>query len=316
MGKKVTIIGAGSVGSTIAYTMAVNGIATEVVMIDINEGKAMGEALDIRQGVAFCPPISIYAGSYQDAENSDIVILTSGVARKPGQSRLDLAQTNVNITKSIASQIVKYAPNAIYIIVANPVDILTYVFAKVSGLPEKQIIGSGTILDTARLRARLAEYYNISQQNVHAYVFGEHGDTSFVPWSMGTISNIAIDRYGEALTNKDFIEPKLVHEEVETYIRKSGGKIIQRKGATYYGIAMAVARIAECVMKDERAILPVSVVLGGQYGLRDLALSIPSIVGRRGAEQILEIPLSDSEREALNSSAAQLREVIGELELP
>ena len=211
MGKKVTIIGAGSVGSTIAYTMAVNGIATEVVMIDINEGKAMGEALDIRQGVAFCPPISIYAGSYQDAENSDIVILTSGVARKPGQSRLDLAQTNVNITKSIATQIVKYAPNAIYIIVANPVDILTYVFAKVSGLPEKQIIGSGTILDTARLRARLAEYYNISQQNVHAYVFGEHGDTSFVPWSMGTISNIAIDRYGEALTNKDFIEPKLVH---------------------------------------------------------------------------------------------------------
>ena len=163
MGKKVTIIGAGSVGSTIAYTMAVNGIATEIVMIDINEAKAMGEALDIRQGVPFCPPVSIYAGSYPEAENSDIVILTSGVARKPGQSRLELAQTNVNITKAIIPQIVKYAPNAIYIIVSNPVDILTYVFNKVSGLPEKHIIGSGTILDTARLRARIAEYYNINQ---------------------------------------------------------------------------------------------------------------------------------------------------------
>ena len=155
MGKKVTIIGAGSVGSTIAYTMAVNGIATEIVMIDINEEKAMGEALDIRQGVPFCPPVSIYAGGYQDAQDSDIVILTSGIARKPGQTRLELAQANVNITKSIIPQIVKHAPNAVYIIVANPVDILTYVFTKVSGLPEKQIIGSGTILDTARLRARI-----------------------------------------------------------------------------------------------------------------------------------------------------------------
>ena len=197
MGKKVTIIGAGSVGSTIAYTMAVNGIATEVVMIDINESKSMGEALDIRQGVPFCPPISIYAGSYPDAVDSDIVILTSGIARKPGQSRLELAQVNVDITKSIVAEIVKYAPNAVYIIVSNPVDILTYVFTKVSGLPEKQIIGSGTILDTARLRARLAEYFSINQQNVHAYVFGEHGDSSFVPWSVGSVSNIPIDKYSE-----------------------------------------------------------------------------------------------------------------------
>ena len=193
MGKKVTIIGAGSVGSTIAYTMAVNGIATEIVMIDINEAKAMGEALDIRQGVPFCPPVSIYAGSYQDAQGSDVVILTSGIARKPGQSRLDLAQTNVNITKSIIPQIVKYAPDAIYIVVSNPVDILTYVFHKVSGLPESHIIGSGTILDTARLRARIAEDDNIHQQNVHAYVFGEHGDSSFVPCSTMMHGEYGID---------------------------------------------------------------------------------------------------------------------------
>ena len=168
---KVTIIGAGSVGSTIAYTLAVGGIATEIVMIDINEEKALGEALDIRQGTPFCPPVSIYAGTYRDACDSDIVILTSGVARKPGQSRLDLAQTNVNIIKSIIPQITKYAPDATYVIVSNPVDILTYTWCKCSDLPENKIIGSGTILDTARLRARISEYYNINRQNVHAYDF-------------------------------------------------------------------------------------------------------------------------------------------------
>ena len=195
MSNKVTIIGAGSVGSTIAYTMVVNGIASEIVLVDINENKAEGEAMDIVQGVPFCSPCSIYAGSYEDAKDSDVVILTSGVARKPGQSRLELAQTNVNITKSIIPQIVKYAPNAIYIIVSNPIDILTYQFHKTSGLPANHIIGSGTTLDTSRLRTGLAETFNISHQNVHAYVFGEHGDSSFVPWSLANISNIPIKQY-------------------------------------------------------------------------------------------------------------------------
>lgn len=181
---KISIIGTGSVGSTIAYSLAILGMASEIVMIDINSEKALGEALDIRQGTPFCSPCSIYAGSYPDAAGSNIVILTSGIARKPGQSRLELAQTNVNITKSIIPEITKYAPDATYIIVSNPVDILTYTFHKFSDLPENRIIGSGTILDTARLRARLSEYYNISQSNVHAYVFGEHGDSSFIPWSV------------------------------------------------------------------------------------------------------------------------------------
>ena len=185
---KVTIIGAGSVGSTIAFAMASGGYVSEIVMIDINEEKALGEALDIRQGVPFCPPVSIYAGSYRDAANSDIVVLTSGLARKPGQTRLDLAQANVNIMKSIIPQVTAYAPDATYVIVSNPVDIITYVWNKLSGLPEKKIIGSGTILDTARLRARISEYYDINQQNVHAYVFGEHGDSSFVPWSLANMS--------------------------------------------------------------------------------------------------------------------------------
>ncbi len=315
MGKKVTIIGAGSVGSTIAYTMAVNGIATEIVMIDINEAKAMGEALDIRQGVPFCPPVSIYAGSYQDAQGSDVVILTSGIARKPGQSRLDLAQTNVNITKSIIPQIVKHAPDAIYIIVSNPVDILTYVFHKVSGLPESHIIGSGTILDTARLRARIAEYYNINQQNVHAYVFGEHGDSSFVPWSTATISTIPVDQYASSLTNPDTIEPKLVHSEVESYIRKSGGKIIERKGATFYAVAVSVCHIVKCIFSGADTTMTVSTMMHGEYGIDDVCLSTLAIVGPDGVAGKVLAPLTDEEKALLKHSSECLRGIIDQIKL-
>ena len=315
MGKKVTIIGAGSVGSTIAYTMAVNGIATEIVMIDINEAKAMGEALDIRQGVPFCPPVSIYAGSYQDAQGSDVVILTSGIARKPGQSRLDLAQTNVNITKSIIPQIVKYAPDAIYIIVSNPVDILAYVFLKVSGLHESHIIGSGTILDTARLRARIAEYYNINQQNVHAYVFGEHGDSSFVPWSTATISTIPVDQYASSLTNPDTIEPKLVHSEVESYIRKSGGKIIERKGATFYAVAVSVCHIVKCIFSGADTTMTVSTMMHGEYGIDDVCLSTLAIVGPDGVAGKVLAPLTDEEKALLKHSSECLRGIIDQIKL-
>ena len=315
MGKKVTIIGAGSVGSTIAYTMAVNGIATEIVMIDINEAKAMGEALDIRQGVPFCPPVSIYAGSYQDAQGSDVVILTSGIARKPGQTRLDLAQTNVNITKSIIPQIVKHAPDAIYIIVSNPVDILTYVFHKVSGLPESHIIGSGTILDTARLRARIAEYYNINQQNVHAYVFGEHGDSSFVPWSTATISTIPVDQYASSLTNPDTIEPKLVHSEVESYIRKSGGKIIERKGATFYAVAISVCHIVKCIFSGADTTMTVSTMMHGEYGIDDVCLSTLAIVGPDGVAGKVLAPLTDEEKALLKHSSECLRGIIDQIKL-
>lgn len=311
MGKKVTIIGAGSVGATIAYTMAVNGIATEVVMIDINESKSLGEALDIRQGVSFCPPISIYAGSYSDAKDSDIVILTSGVARKPGQSRLDLAQTNVNITKSIIPNIVKAAPNAIYIIVANPVDILTYTFHKCSGLPENHIIGSGTILDTARLRARLAEYYSINLQNIHAYVYGEHGDSSFVPWSLSTIANIPIDSYMDCLSdaNKQMI-PALNHEEVENYIRKSGGKIIARKGATFYAVAVSVCHIVKAIFSGADTTLTVSTMHHGEYGLDDICLSTLAIIGPDGVRGKVVAPLTEEETALLHKSAASLRSVM------
>ncbi|HIT94059.1 MAG TPA: L-lactate dehydrogenase, partial [Candidatus Faecivivens stercoripullorum] len=296
------------------YTMAVNGIATEIVMIDINESKSLGEALDIRQGVSFCPPISIYAGSYQDAKDSDIVILTSGVARKPGQSRLDLAQTNVNITKSIIPEITRYAPDAIYVIVANPVDILTYTFCKVSGLPESHILGSGTILDTARLRARIAEYYSINLQNVHAYVYGEHGDSSFVPWSLATIANIPIDSYRDCVTdpNKNLF-PVLNHEEVENYMRKSGGKIIARKGATFYAVAVSVCHICKCIFSGADTTLTVSTMHHGEYGLEDICLSTLAIVGPDGVSGKLLAPLNEKEVQLLHKSADSLRAVMNGL---
>ena len=309
MSSKITIVGAGSVGSTIAYTLAVSGITSEIVMVDINAEMSLGEALDIRQGTPFCAPVSIYAGSYQDAKDSDIVVLTSGVARKPGQTRLDLTQTNVNITKTIIPELVKYAPNAIYVIVSNPVDILTYQFCKTSGLPEERIIGSGTILDTARLRSRLAEYYNISQQNVHAYVFGEHGDSSFVPWSLGNISNVPIDQYSACLTDQGKILPEINLDDVENYIRKSGAKIIARKGATFYAVAMGVRRIAEALVRDEHSVLTVSTLVKDSYELGHICLGLPSVLGRNGVEDQIMISLNSEEEEQLRQSAKQLKQV-------
>ncbi|MDD2374159.1 MAG: L-lactate dehydrogenase [Eubacteriales bacterium] len=312
MSKKVTIIGTGNVGSTIAYTLAVNGIASEIVIIDINQKKALGEALDIRQGIPFCPPASIYAGDFSDAAGSDIVILTSGLPRKPGQSRLDLAQTNVDITKQIIPKVTKYATEAVYVVVSNPVDILTYVFNKVSDLPQERIIGSGTILDTARLRSRLSEYYKISQQNVHAYVFGEHGDTSFVPWSLANISSIAIDKYHECLKSNRII-PKLEFAEVEDYIRKSGAKIIDRKGATYYAVSVSVCHICKCLFNSIETSLTVSTMMNGEYGIDDVCLSTLSTVGKGGIKGRIETPLTDDELKLLHKSADALKNVISNL---
>ncbi len=312
---KITIIGAGSVGSTIAYTLAVNGGVSEIVIIDINEEKALGEALDIRQGVPFLTPVSIYAGTYRDACNSDIVIVTSGVARKPGQTRLDLAQTNVNIIKSIIPQITTYAPNATYIIVSNPVDILTYVWCKCSDIPENRIIGSGTVLDTARLRSRISEYYSISQHNVHAYVFGEHGDSSFVPWSIANISNVNVDEYPKVISTQHNLYAQLNHDDLETYIKKSGGRIIQRKGATFYAVALSVCHICKCLMNGTDTTLTVSTMMHGEYGIDDVCLSTLNIVGRNGITGRLLPALTVEEQERLKKSADSLRSVIDNIEI-
>ncbi len=310
---KITVIGTGSVGATIAYTLTTSGIASEIVMIDINGEKAIGEALDIRQGTPFCNPCSVYAGNYEDAEGSDIVVITSGVARKPGQSRLDLAQTNVNVIKSIAPQITKYAPNAVYVIVSNPVDVLTYVFCKCSGIPEHRVIGSGTILDTARLRSRLSEYYSISQQNVHAYVLGEHGDSSFVPWSIANISNVPVEDYGKTVLGAENDFPVLNYDDVEEYVRKSGADVIQRKGATFYAVSMSVCHLCKCILSGIDTTLTVSTMLHGEYGLDDICLSLLSVVDQNGAHSKILLPLTDDEVAKLHKSAESLRSVINSI---
>lgn len=313
--KKITIIGAGSVGSTIAYTLALQGQASEILMIDINNAKAEGEAMDIGQGSPYFSPLKISAGDYADAVDSNVVIITSGIPRKAGQSRLELAQTNVNVMKDIASKITKYAPNAIYIIVSNPVDVMTYAFHKFSGIPENRIIGSGTTLDTARLRARLAEIYEVAQKNVHAYVFGEHGDSSFVTWSLANISNIPIDDYRNSVISYNHDCPELDKADVEDYMKKSGGRVIERKGATFYAIAVSVCEIVKALDKSIDSNLCVSTMMHGEYGIDDVCLSTLVSVGREGITGQILVPLSEEEIALLKKSAESLRAVIDSIEI-
>lgn len=317
MRSKITIIGTGSVGATIAYTVAVKSIASEVVLIDVNGNKAAGEAMDIRQGTPLCDePVDIMAGDYENARGSDIVIITSGIARKPGQTRLELTQTNVNILKSITPKIVEVAPDAIYILVSNPVDILTYVFNKISGIPEHRIIGTGTLLDTARLRSRLADDLLISQKSVHAYVLGEHGDSSFIPWSIAQISSIDLQDYMERIKlDNGRRMPELDYDAIEEYIRTSGGKIIQNKGATYYAIAISVCRICETLYGSANGVATISTMMHGEFGMEDVCLSIPTIYGPDGIRGKILPELTDEEVAKLQHSAEVLKGVIAQVEI-
>lgn len=316
MSSKITIIGAGSVGSTIAYTLANGDMASEIVIIDINKQKVEGEVMDIAQGTCFRDPISIVAGEYEDAKDSDIVIITSGIARKPGQTRIALTQTNVNILKEITPQIVAAAPNALYVIVSNPVDIMTYVFTKISGLPERQVIGSGTILDTARLRCGLSEHFGVAQKNIHAYVFGEHGDTSFVPWSRAHISCVGIEEYTSILNSigKEEKEP-LDRDAMEEYVHKSGGKIIANKGATFYAVSVSVCKLVSILLAASDSTATVSSMMHGEYGISDVCISTLTMVGPEGVKGKVPVSLTDDEIAKLRKSADSLKAVIAEISL-
>ncbi len=315
MSSKITVIGAGSVGSTIAYTLSNGDIASEIVLIDINKEKVAGEVMDIAQGTCFRDPINIVAGEYEDAKDSDIVIITSGIARKPGQTRIELTQTNVNILKSITPEIVKAAPNALYIIVSNPVDIMTYVFTKISGLPENQIIGSGTILDTARLRCGLSEHFKVAQKNIHAYVFGEHGDTSFIPWTGVYISGVSVDEYYELAKNLGKEVDVLDKDEMLTYVQKSGGKVIANKGATFYAVSAAVCKLCGILLASSDSIATVSSMMHGEYGIEDVCVSTLTLVGPNGIQGKVPMRMNKEEIAKLQASANALKEVIKQIEL-
>ncbi len=311
---KITVIGAGNVGATVAYTLSNTNLASEIVIIDINKDKADGEAMDIVQGTAFRGPITVKSGDYPDAVGSDIVVITSGVGRKPGQTRLDLVKINVSILKSITPQIVKYAPNAKYVIVSNPVDILTYVFTKTSGIPESQIIGTGTLLDTARLRSLMSEHYKINQTNCHAFVFGEHGDSSFVPWSRAMISAVPIDDYNDQIPKALWVED-LDREYAEKFVRTSGGEVIKRKGATFYAIAESVKDLCKTLLSAYDSTKAVSTMMHGEYGIEDVCISCLTVVGPEGCKGKVEITLTDDEIVKLHHSADVLKALIKEIEL-
>jgi L-lactate dehydrogenase len=315
MSRKITIIGAGAVGSTIAYNLSIGRLANEIVLIDINQDKVDGEVMDIIQGASFRDPISIVGGGYENAKDSDIVIITSGIARKPGQTRIELTQTNVNILKDITPKIVKEAPNALYIIVSNPVDVMTYVFTRISGLPENQIIGSGTLLDTSRLLHGLSDHFQVAQQNIHAYVFGEHGDTSFVPWSIANISGIDLDTYAEIMAAQGRDPGPLDCEGQLEYVRKSGGKIIAKKGATYYAVSVAVVKLCGSLLAAQDSVATVSSMMHGEYGIEDVCISTLTLIGPNGVRYKLPVELTEEEVAKLRHSADALKSVIAQIQL-
>ena len=291
--RKVAVIGCGFVGASIAFALMQKGLFSEMVLIDANHAKAEGEAMDLSHGLPYTASMDIYAGDYKDVADCGLIIITAGANQKQGETRLDLIEKNVGILKSIVPQITATAFEGILMIVANPVDVLTYAAQQISGYPVERVFGSGTVLDTARLKYQVGRHLDVDSRSVHAVIIGEHGDSELPVWSG---ANVSMER---------------LYEEV----RDSAYEIIERKGATYYGIAMAVARIAESIVKDEHAVLPVSVELQGEYGLSGLALSIPSVVGKNGIEKVLEIPLNEKEKNALLASADQLKAVIEKLTL-
>lgn len=309
-GSKISVLGAGNVGATIAYTFAVNGTCSDVVLVDINEAKAKGEAMDIRHGISLAHNIDIKDGTYEDIAGSDIVVVTLGMARKPGQTRIDLTQNNVNIIKQVMPKVAEIAPDAVYVVVSNPIDILTYTILKCTNLKASQVVGSGTVLDSSRLRSAIAEKAEISPKSIHAYVFGEHGDTSFVPWSTTNIGGMNIFDYWKSMGRP---EEELDTNAIEKGVRVAGAEVIKRKGATFYAIALSVNKICDTILRDSNSVLTVSTMANGRYGIDDVCLSLPCIVNGHGIAGEINPPLLDEELEKLQKSADSLKNVISQI---
>ncbi len=305
--RKCAIIGCGFVGATIAYTYSESGLFSEMVLLDINKKKAEGEALDITQGLPFLSPMQIYAGDYCDLAEAGLIVIAAGANQKIGETRLELLSRNMKIFGSIIEEIKKYNTDAILLVVTNPVDLLTYYTLKVSGFPKERVIGSGTVLDTARLKQLVGGELAVDSRNVHTFVIGEHGDSELAVWSSANVSGIDLcDFYKICGHNYDINKLNEMFESV----RDSAYKIIEGKGATYYAIARAVMRITESIVRDEKSVLPVSTYVEGHYGINDVCLGVPSIIGRSGVEEVLDIPLDEMESKKLEESARVLKSEI------
>ncbi|NLZ48174.1 MAG: L-lactate dehydrogenase [Clostridiales bacterium] len=309
---KITIIGAGFVGSTTAFAIMNSGLASEIVIVDINKEKAEGEAMDLSHGVSFVSPVNIIAGDYSQSANSDIVIITAGANQKPGETRIDLVDRNIKVFKGIIPEVVKYSPNAILLVVSNPVDILTYITYKLSGFPKERVIGSGTVLDTSRLRYMLSKHFDVDARNIHTYIMGEHGDSEIATWSLTNIAGMNVDEYCSQICHScDGSFKHQIHEEV----KNAAYNVIDRKGATYYAVALAIRRIVEAILGDENSILTVSTLLEGQFGVDGLFLGVPAIVGKDGVKKILEVPLNQEELSNFQKSANSLKEIFNNFDI-
>ncbi|CDE42146.1 l-lactate dehydrogenase 2 [Clostridium sp. CAG:411] len=311
--RKAAVIGCGFVGSASAFSLMNSGLFSEIVLIDSDRDKAEGEAMDISHGIPFARQMKIYAGDYDDIVDAAIIIVTAGANQKPDETRLDLVHKNVAIFKSIIPEIAKRSCRGILLIVANPVDILTYTALKLSGFEENRVIGSGTVLDTARLKYELGEHLQVDSKSVHAFIIGEHGDSEIAAWSSANVSGIELDEFCEM---RGHYEHQDATVEIADKVKNSAYEIIKRKRATYYGIAMAVKRICEVIIRDEKSILPISSMMHGEYGIKDVVLSMPAIVGKNGLETKVPITLNEKEQRMLCQSADTLKKILEELDIP
>ena len=307
--RKVAVIGCGFVGASSAFALMQSGLFSEMVLIDADRNKAEGEAIDISHGLPFAKPMDIYAGDYDDIADAAVIVLTAGAGQKPGETRLDLVKKNTAIFKSIMPEIAKQHCEGILLVVANPVDVLTYTAVKYSGMPESRVFGYGTTLDTARLKYLLGRHLDVDPRSVHAFIIGEHGDSEIAAWSSANVSGVPLNDFCDMRGHHNHEEAM---EEIAEHVRNSAYEIIEKKKATYYGIAMSVVRICEAVVHDEKSILPVSGMIHGAYGIDGVALSMPAIVGRDGVESLVPVRLDEKEKKALTESAKVLRTVIGE----
>ncbi len=302
---KISIIGAGAIGATTAFALLQKGIAREIVINDINQEKALGEVLDLMHGSSLCKPCNVTLGTLEDTKDSDIIIITAGSPQKPGETRLDLVDKNYSIFKSFIPKLAKLSPNSILLVVSNPVDVLSYMTYKLSGFPKERVIGSGTVLDTAR--SLLGKYFEIDGRNVEGYVLGEHGDSEFVTWSSLMIGSIPVKSFSE---QNSITWDKETETVIAEDVKNCAYEVIKRKGATAFAVAIALERIVEAIIRDEKTILTVSTLLNDYYGVNDAYLSVPTILGRNGVEKVLNIKLSQDEEEKFVSSANLMKEYI------
>lgn len=310
--RKAAIVGLGNVGASIAFALMQKNLYSELVLIDYNRDKAEGEAMDLSDGLPYVGSINIHAGSYEEVGDASIIIITAGAAQKPGETRLDLVKKNTRIMESVITEVKKTEFEGILLIVANPVDILTHEAQRLSGYPEERVIGSGTVLDSARLKDEISKHLAVDGRSVHTMIVGEHGDSEVPLWSITNIAGVGLNEFCEIRGHRGDHEGAM--QRLYENVRDSAYHIIEKKGATYYGIAMAVTRICTAIVKDEHSVLPVSVALHGEYGLSAVHLSIPAILGARGIENVLTIQLNAAEMEALRESGQALKKVIEEVD--